>query len=141
MPVTLTAWHTLSAPPFPQGLHVCWRPGPLDAQPLPPPPLLPQARGVIPERAGMAEDVLAEEALGEEMSFEELVGLKGPIMGLVENSLTVLACNMVLLAITVLLPFSLGRRACHVFAWLQRSPAARSAGAAVFAVRTLPARP
>mmetsp|Transcript_44216 Transcript_44216/g.84534 ORF Transcript_44216/g.84534 Transcript_44216/m.84534 type:complete len:1376 (+) Transcript_44216:118-4245(+) len=92
-----------------------------------------QARGVIPERAGMAEDVLAEEALGEEMSFEELVGLKGPIMGLVENSLTVLACNMVLLAITVLLPFSLGRRACHVFAWLQRSPAARSAGAAVFA--------
>ena len=50
----------------------------------------------------------------EEMSFEELVGLRGPFLSLLENAVTVLACNVVLLSLTVLLPFTLGRVTCQV---------------------------
>ena len=43
------------------------------------------------------------------------MGLRGPLLGLLENALTVLACNLVLLILTVLLPFTLGRLACQVW--------------------------
>lgn len=39
------------------------------------------------------------------------VGLRGPISALVENTLTVLACNTLLMVLSTLLPFSLGRAA------------------------------
>lgn len=45
----------------------------------------------------------------EDVPFDELVGMQGPVFHLVENAFTVLASNMIFLGVVVFVPFSLGR--------------------------------
>ncbi|XWS68048.1 hypothetical protein CRYUN_Cryun04dG0056900 [Craigia yunnanensis] len=54
----------------------------------------------------------------EDVPFDELVGMQGPVFHLVENAFTVLASNMIFLGVVIFVPFSLGRIIlCYVF-WL-----------------------
>jgi hypothetical protein len=45
----------------------------------------------------------------EDLPLEELLGMRGPLMPLVENALTVLACNATFLFLGMCLPFNVGR--------------------------------
>lgn len=45
----------------------------------------------------------------EDVPFDELVGMQGPVFHLLENAITVLASNAVFLGLVVFVPFSLGR--------------------------------
>ncbi|XP_038694068.1 probable E3 ubiquitin ligase SUD1 isoform X2 [Tripterygium wilfordii] len=45
----------------------------------------------------------------EDVPFDELVGMQGPVFHLVENAFTVLASNMIFLGVVIFVPFSLGR--------------------------------
>ncbi|GLJ18519.1 hypothetical protein SUGI_0329170 [Cryptomeria japonica] len=45
----------------------------------------------------------------EDVPFDELVGMQGPVFHLVENAVTVLASNTIFLGVVVLVPFHLGR--------------------------------
>ncbi|KAI3675311.1 hypothetical protein L1987_84900 [Smallanthus sonchifolius] len=45
----------------------------------------------------------------EDVPFDELDGMQGPIFHLVENAFTVLASNMIFLGVVALVPFHLGR--------------------------------
>ncbi|KAI3753117.1 hypothetical protein L2E82_25162 [Cichorium intybus] len=45
----------------------------------------------------------------EDVPFDELVGMQGPVFHLVENAFTVLASNMIFLGVIILIPFHLGR--------------------------------
>lgn len=45
----------------------------------------------------------------EDVPFDELVGMQGPVFHLIENAITVLASNMIFLGVVVFLPFQLGR--------------------------------
>ncbi|KAH9331546.1 hypothetical protein KI387_003654, partial [Taxus chinensis] len=45
----------------------------------------------------------------EDVPFDELVGMQGPVFHLVENAVTVLASNTIFLGIVIFLPFHLGR--------------------------------
>ncbi|XP_074286274.1 putative E3 ubiquitin ligase SUD1 [Silene latifolia] len=54
----------------------------------------------------------------EDVPFDELVGMQGPVFHLVENAFTVLASNMIFLGVVIFLPFSLGRLTLHYVAWL-----------------------
>eukprot|EP01018_Ginkgo_biloba_P024620 Gb_37944 [translate_table: standard] len=45
----------------------------------------------------------------EDVPFDELVGMQGPVFHLVENAITVLASNMIFLGVVVFIPFTLGR--------------------------------
>ncbi|KAL2642943.1 hypothetical protein R1flu_010530 [Riccia fluitans] len=45
----------------------------------------------------------------EDVPFDELVGMQGPVFHLIENAVTVLASNAIFLALVALLPFTLGR--------------------------------
>ncbi|GAB4852921.1 Probable E3 ubiquitin ligase sud1 [Ancistrocladus abbreviatus] len=49
----------------------------------------------------------------EDVPFDELVGMQGPVFHLVENAFTVLASNMIFLGVVVFVPFSLGRVILH----------------------------
>ncbi|KAJ7549201.1 hypothetical protein O6H91_07G045200 [Diphasiastrum complanatum] len=52
----------------------------------------------------------AEDADGaEDVPFDELVGMQGPVFHLVENAITVLASNAIFLGLVALVPFTLGR--------------------------------
>ncbi|KAI3704054.1 hypothetical protein L1987_74261 [Smallanthus sonchifolius] len=44
----------------------------------------------------------------EDVPFDELVGIQGPVFHLVENAFTVLASNMIFLGVVILVPFHLG---------------------------------
>ncbi|KAJ7294226.1 hypothetical protein O6H91_Y272000 [Diphasiastrum complanatum] len=46
---------------------------------------------------------------GEDVPFDELVGMQGPVFHLIENAITVLASNAIFLALVALVPFTLGR--------------------------------
>ncbi|KAJ9705094.1 hypothetical protein PVL29_003241 [Vitis rotundifolia] len=54
----------------------------------------------------------------EDVPFDELVGMQGPVFHLVENAFTVLASNMIFLGVVIFLPFSLGRVILHYISWL-----------------------
>lgn len=54
----------------------------------------------------------------EDVPFDELVGMQGPVFHLVENAFTVLASNMIFLGVVVFVPFSLGRIVLHHVSWL-----------------------
>ncbi|KAK4769307.1 hypothetical protein SAY86_027457 [Trapa natans] len=54
----------------------------------------------------------------EEVPFDELVGMQGPVFHLVENAFTVLASNMIFLGVIFFLPFSLGRLTMYYMSWL-----------------------
>ncbi|KAK6916423.1 Zinc finger, RING-CH-type [Dillenia turbinata] len=61
----------------------------------------------------------------EDVPFDELVGMQGPVFHLVENAFTVLASNMIFLGVVIFVPFSLGRVILHYISWLffsARSP-------------------
>ncbi|KAF8404991.1 hypothetical protein HHK36_009886 [Tetracentron sinense] len=53
----------------------------------------------------------------EDVPFDELVGMQGPVFHLVENAFTVLASNMIFLVVVVFVPFSLGRIVLHYISW------------------------
>ncbi|KAM7263271.1 hypothetical protein ACFE04_000954 [Oxalis oulophora] len=53
----------------------------------------------------------------EDVPFDELVGMQGPVFHLVENAFTVLASNMIFLGVVIFLPFSLGRVILYYVSW------------------------
>ncbi|KAI4342341.1 hypothetical protein MLD38_026979 [Melastoma candidum] len=53
----------------------------------------------------------------EDVPFDELVGMQGPVFHLVENAFTVLASNMIFLGVIILIPFSLGRLTLYQLTW------------------------
>lgn len=57
----------------------------------------------------------------EDVPFDELVGMQGPVFHLVENAFTVLASNMIFLGVVIFLPFSLGRIILYYLSWLLSS--------------------
>lgn len=57
----------------------------------------------------------------EDVPFDELVGMQGPVFHLVENAFTVLASNMIFLGVVIFLPFSLGRIILYYVSWLLSS--------------------
>ncbi|KAI3441401.1 RING-CH-type domain-containing protein [Psidium guajava] len=54
----------------------------------------------------------------EDVPFDELVGMQGPVFHLVENAFTVLASNMIFLGVIIFVPFSLGRVTLYYLSWL-----------------------
>ncbi|GMH02871.1 hypothetical protein Nepgr_004710 [Nepenthes gracilis] len=54
----------------------------------------------------------------EDVPFDELVGMQGPVFHLVENAFTVLASNTIFLGVVIFVPFSLGRVILHYVSWL-----------------------
>ena len=65
----------------------------------------------------------------DELPFEELVGLRGPLLALLESAATVLASNCAFLTVCLALPFQLGRLTLTVIAALTAAAAAARAGA------------
>ncbi|XP_047307576.1 probable E3 ubiquitin ligase SUD1 [Impatiens glandulifera] len=59
----------------------------------------------------------------EDVPFDELVGMQGPVFHLVENAFTVLASNMIFLGVVIFVPFSLGRVILHYVSWILASAA------------------
>ncbi|XP_076887469.1 putative E3 ubiquitin ligase SUD1 [Bidens hawaiensis] len=57
----------------------------------------------------------------EDVPFDELVGMQGPLFHLVENAVTVLASNMIFIGVIILVPFHLGRFILHHLSWLLSS--------------------
>ncbi|KAL6964026.1 putative E3 ubiquitin ligase sud1 [Sarracenia purpurea var. burkii] len=57
----------------------------------------------------------------EDVPFDELVGMQGPVFHLVENAFTVLASNMIFLGVVIFVPFSLGRIILYYLSWLLSS--------------------
>ncbi|KAJ6751211.1 hypothetical protein OIU85_001707 [Salix viminalis] len=53
----------------------------------------------------------------EDVPFDELVGMQGPVFHLVENAFTVLASNMIFLGAVIFVPFSLGRIILYYISW------------------------
>lgn len=53
----------------------------------------------------------------EDVPFDELVGMQGPVFHLVENAITVLASNAIFLGVVIFLPFSLGRVVLYYVSW------------------------
>ncbi|PON82029.1 Zinc finger, RING-CH-type [Trema orientale] len=53
----------------------------------------------------------------EDVPFDELVGMQGPVFHLVENAFTVLASNMIFLGVVIFVPFSFGRIILHYVSW------------------------
>ncbi|MQM13005.1 hypothetical protein Taro_045926 [Colocasia esculenta] len=58
----------------------------------------------------------------EDVPFDELVGMQGPVFHLVENAITVLASNAIFLGVVIFIPFSLGRMVLHCLSWFFSSP-------------------
>lgn len=58
----------------------------------------------------------------EDVPFDELVGMQGPVFHLVENAITVLASNAIFLGVVIFIPFSLGRIVLYYLSWLFSSP-------------------
>ncbi|XP_022927897.1 probable E3 ubiquitin ligase SUD1 [Cucurbita moschata] len=54
----------------------------------------------------------------EDVPFDELVGMQGPVFHLVENAFTVLASNMIFLGVVIFVPFTLGRIILHYVSWI-----------------------
>ncbi|KAL3696408.1 hypothetical protein R1sor_010484 [Riccia sorocarpa] len=54
-------------------------------------------------------DAVEDADAAEDVPFDELVGMQGPVFHLIENAITVLASNAIFLALVALLPFTLGR--------------------------------
>ncbi|KAI7746699.1 hypothetical protein M8C21_009262 [Ambrosia artemisiifolia] len=59
----------------------------------------------------------------EDVPFDELVGMQGPLFHLVENAFTVLASNMIFIGVMIFVPFHLGRFVLHHLSWLLSSTA------------------
>ncbi|KAI3827981.1 hypothetical protein L1987_02070 [Smallanthus sonchifolius] len=57
----------------------------------------------------------------EDVPFDELVGMQGPVFHLVENAFTVLASNMIFLGVVILVPFHLGRFILYHLSWILSS--------------------
>ncbi|KAK4437902.1 putative E3 ubiquitin ligase SUD1 [Sesamum alatum] len=57
----------------------------------------------------------------EDVPFDELVGMQGPVFHLVENAFTVLASNMIFLGVVIFVPFSIGRVILYYLSWLLSS--------------------
>lgn len=57
----------------------------------------------------------------EDVPFDELVGMQGPVFHLVENAFTVLASNMIFLGVVIFVPFSLGRIILYNLSWILSS--------------------
>ncbi|XP_059314009.1 probable E3 ubiquitin ligase SUD1 isoform X1 [Lycium ferocissimum] len=57
----------------------------------------------------------------EDVPFDELVGMQGPVFHLVENAFTVLASNMIFLGVVIFVPFTLGRIILYYLSWLLSS--------------------
>ncbi|KAF4374053.1 hypothetical protein F8388_007959 [Cannabis sativa] len=53
----------------------------------------------------------------EDVPFDELVGMQGPVFHLVENAFTVLASNMIFLGVVIFVPFSFGRIILYYVSW------------------------
>ncbi|GLT60425.1 hypothetical protein SLA2020_331920 [Shorea laevis] len=70
----------------------------------------------------------------EDVPFDELVGMQGPVFHLVENAFTVLASNMIFLGVVIFVPFSLGRILLYCVSWLFSS----ASGSVLSAAMPLP---
>ncbi|GJZ15969.1 probable E3 ubiquitin ligase SUD1 isoform X2 [Tanacetum coccineum] len=57
----------------------------------------------------------------EDVPFDELVGMQGPLFHLVENAFTVLASNMIFLGVMILVPFHIGRFIIFHLSWFLSS--------------------
>ncbi|CAA6672572.1 unnamed protein product [Spirodela intermedia] len=53
----------------------------------------------------------------EDVPFDELVGMQGPVFHLVENAITVLASNAIFLGVVIFIPFTFGRMVLYFFSW------------------------
>ncbi|KAL5713997.1 RING-type E3 ubiquitin transferase [Ranunculus cassubicifolius] len=54
----------------------------------------------------------------DDVPFDELVGMQGPVFHLIENAFTVLASNLIFLGVVIFVPFSFGRIIVHYLSWL-----------------------
>ena len=54
----------------------------------------------------------------EDVPFEELIGMQGPLLSLFENAITILLSNMLFLVASVMLPFNIGRVCLSILAHL-----------------------
>ncbi|KAK9135933.1 hypothetical protein Syun_015263 [Stephania yunnanensis] len=54
----------------------------------------------------------------EDVPFDELVGMQGPVFHLVENAFTVLASNMIFLGVVIFVPFTIGRIVLYYLSWV-----------------------
>lgn len=57
----------------------------------------------------------------EDVPFDELVGMQGPVFHLIENAFTVLASNMIFLGVIIYVPFWLGRIILYYLTWVLSS--------------------
>ncbi|CAK9208987.1 unnamed protein product [Sphagnum troendelagicum] len=64
----------------------------------------------------------------EDVPFDELVGMQGPVFHLVENAITVLASNAIFLGLVALVPFTLGRLVLSIASRLVVATAASELG-------------
>ncbi|CAK9266883.1 unnamed protein product [Sphagnum jensenii] len=122
-------------------------PGPVDVAVVPPPWGLANGAGQLFRRN--AENVAAqlerqaarleahveqmfdavEDADGaEDVPFDELVGMQGPVFHLMENAITVLASNAIFLGLVALVPFTLGRLVLSIASRLVVATAAHDLG-------------
>ncbi|XP_071715416.1 probable E3 ubiquitin ligase SUD1 [Rutidosis leptorrhynchoides] len=63
-------------------------------------------------------DGLDDGEVADDVPFDELVGMQGPLFHLVENAFTVLASNMIFLGIMIFVPFHLGRLILYYLSWI-----------------------
>eukprot|EP00897_Mesotaenium_endlicherianum_P009194 jgi/Mesen1/8302/ME000451S07505 len=80
-------------------------------------------------RGGLADFGNQDMEMGdpaEDLPFEELVGMQGPLINLFENAITVLVSNCVFLFLVLAVPFTLGRMSLAATAYLM--PPAGGAG-------------
>jgi hypothetical protein len=86
-----------------------------------------QILGAAAAGDAQAGGVLEVDNLGQEVPFEELIGMQGPVLNLLENAITVLVSNALFLGAVIMIPFHIGRL---VVITIEGSPLLRSAVAA-----------
>lgn len=79
-------------------------------QPVPPPPQPQQQQQH--NMGGLDLDRI------EDVPFEELIGMQGPLLSLFENATTILLSNLFFLFVSVMLPFNIGRLCLSIFGHL-----------------------
>jgi hypothetical protein len=89
-----------------------------------------QILGAAAAGDAQAGGVLEVDNLGQEVPFEELIGMQGPVLNLLENAITVLVSNALFLGAVIMIPFHIGRL---VVITIEGSPLLRSAVAAFVA--------
>ncbi|XP_078431028.1 RING/U-box superfamily protein [Wolffia australiana] len=74
----------------------------------------------------------------EDVPFDELVGMQGPVFHLVENAITVLASNAIFLGVVIFIPFTFGRMVVYALSWFFSSSSLSSATLSTLSEAALP---